>query len=238
MGGVYTSRVPLDKQPLRSGDGNLLACLRHRDALCRTCRRPSGYQEGILMEYRHLVCGRLPACHLRRGDGVGRRPSGCGGHACRRGQRRADLAHSRRIAHALHPCAMRAGDRRGGQLPRCEQGHGRVLPQEGPCLCHEYLQRGIYRRGSGCAVPYPDAGGALRMGGFVHHHRSAGLRMDGFLAVPLQETRPQSRSQCRRAGVYKFRLGARKARLGVGARPEGVAVALLRIPSDVGLHLG
>ena len=118
------------------------------------------------------------------------------------------------------------------------RGHGRVLPQEGPCLCHEYLQRGIYRRGSGCAVPHPDAGGALRLGGLVHHHRSAGLRMDGFLAVPIQETRPESRGQCRRAGVYKFRLGARKARLGVGARPEGVTVALLRIPSDVGLHLG
>ena len=183
MGGVHTPRVPLDQQPLRLGDGYLFARVRHSDAFRRTFRRQTRHQERLFMEYRHMVGGRLPPCRVRCGDGVVCRPARRRGHACRRRQRRAHLAHSVHIPDAVHPRAVCPRHRRGGQLPCCEQGHSRVFPQEGPRLCHQHLQCRIDCRGSCGAVHHPDACGTLRLGGLVHHNRSFGLRMDGFLAV-------------------------------------------------------
>jgi hypothetical protein len=50
------------------------------------------------------------------------------------------------VGGRLHGGARRAGDRRSGQLPGRDQGHRRILPEEGALLRHRHLQFRRQRR--------------------------------------------------------------------------------------------
>ena len=85
--------------------------------------------------------------------------------------------------HALSRSALQLGMwrgllgiRRGGELPVGDQGGSRVVPEEGPCLCHGHLQRGHQRGRHGRPAAFRMDGDALRMAGLLPDHRLHGVR--------------------------------------------------------------
>ena len=71
-----------------------------------------------------------------------------------------------------------------------------VFPQEGPCVCHIYLQRrGLC--GRPCRATADTAAGCeVWLGDGLHHHRRLGFHLDVLLGIHVRQTGEEQEGQC------------------------------------------
>ena len=201
--GVHPAGVPLDGRPLRHDHRLLLDILRGGLPFRGQVRGLDGYEEGLPLGDIPVVARGLPPRGLRHRDLLVRRwrryrggpARGREGHC--RGGRDSVLF---RVAVPRVPRVPRIG--RGRQLPRRHQGHGRVLPEEGPRVRDVGVQLGCVGGRARRPAHHSVAREVLRMGARLHHHRRRRIHLDVLLAVALHEAGAVEVRQRGRAQVH------------------------------------